>query len=46
MGAVKSVPSIWYEFSLVLDPNDVCRWPLSEEVWDTPGAALIRSKNV
>ena len=45
MGAVKSVPSSWYEFSLVPEPNEVCRFPSSDEVEATPGAALIRSKN-
>jgi hypothetical protein len=32
--------------SVVAEPNEVWRYWTSEEVWLTPGAALIRSKNV
>ena len=44
-GAVKSVPSSRYMFSLVAEPND-CERELVEVAALTPGAALIRSKNV
>ena len=44
-GAVKSVPSSRYMFSLVAEPND-CERELVEVAGLTPGAALIRSKKV
>jgi hypothetical protein len=44
-GAVKSVPSIRYTFSLVADPND-CDLELVEVDALTPGAALTRSKKL
>ena len=44
-GAVKSVPSSRYMFSLVAEPND-CERELVEVAGLTPGAALIKSKKV
>src|SRR3954467_9983451 len=44
-GAVKSVPSIRYTFSLVAEPND-CDRELVEVDALTPGAALTRSKKL
>jgi hypothetical protein len=39
------VPSIWYEFSFVLEPSDVADVvEPTFDVWLTPGAELIRSK--
>src|SRR5207244_3118701 len=44
-GAVKSVPSSWYELSVTLLPN-ACDRELVEVCGLTPAAWLIRSKNV
>src|SRR5262249_18604001 len=46
-GAVKSVPSIWYIFSFVLDPRMECENAvLSNRIGAEPGAIWTKSKKV